>query len=357
MGVRLVPAVAERRTGSSSASSPAIVEHHLYSVVVPGSPAAATGPLEAAALGLEPRRTATRTAPHAYGDLPGRHDRGVDVRHRHRGAHARHRRRATLGVPRRSPTSPCAASTSGSTATARSTVAVVTGWPQTAEGTAADVVTLRPDGSVAVVPVGSGVRLVRPLTRRSPGPRPGLSRVLRRVRPAQRDDVADRQKSMSPPPGMPPPAPAGSGLSAMTASVVRNRAAIDAAFCSAERVTLAASMTPSLTRSSYSPVAALRPSAPLRSRTRWTTTPPSRPAFSAICLSGASSALDDQAGARGLVALQAVGGLQHGASGHAAGRRHRRARRPPRWRPSSSRRRPRCGASSPSAPPRWRRRP
>ena len=41
-----------------------------------------------------------------------------------------------------------------------------------------------------------------------------------------------------------------SGLSAMTASVVRNRAAIEAAFCSAERVTLAASMTPTLTRSS-----------------------------------------------------------------------------------------------------------
>ena len=35
-----------------------------------------------------------------------------------------------------------------------------------------------------------------------------------------------------------------SGLSAMTASVVRNSAAIDAAFCSAERVTLAGSMMP-----------------------------------------------------------------------------------------------------------------
>jgi hypothetical protein len=32
--------------------------------------------------------------------------------------------------------------------------------------------------------------------------------------------------------------------------VVRKRAAIDAAFCSAERVTLAASMTPIFTRSS-----------------------------------------------------------------------------------------------------------
>jgi glycerol uptake facilitator-like aquaporin len=47
-----------------------------------------------------------------------------------------------------------------------------------------------------------------------------------------------------------PGCPILSGLSAMTASVVRNSAAIDAAFCSAERVTLAASMTPSFTRSS-----------------------------------------------------------------------------------------------------------
>ena len=62
---------------------------------------------------------------------------------------------------------------------------------------------------------------------------------------------------------MPPPGMAGasfSGLSTMTASVVRNRAAIEAAFCSAERVTLAASMTPALNRSSYSPLAAFRPS-------------------------------------------------------------------------------------------------
>ncbi|CAB4769925.1 unannotated protein [freshwater metagenome] len=77
----------------------------------------------------------------------------------------------------------------------------------------------------------------------------------------------------------------------MTASVVRNNAAMEPAFCSAERVTLAASMTPSLTRSSYSPVAALRPSLPFMLRTFSTTTPPSIPAFSAICFSGASSDL------------------------------------------------------------------
>src|SRR5215217_4399227 len=48
------------------------------------------------------------------------------------------------------------------------------------------------------------------------------------------------QKSIPPMPGSPPAGAGGvfSGLSAMTASVVRNSAAIDAAFCSAERVTL-----------------------------------------------------------------------------------------------------------------------
>ena len=50
-----------------------------------------------------------------------------------------------------------------------------------------------------------------------------------------------------------------SGLSATTASVVRNSAAMEAAFCSAERVTLAGSMMPAAIMSTYSPVAALRP--------------------------------------------------------------------------------------------------
>ena len=57
------------------------------------------------------------------------------------------------------------------------------------------------------------------------------------------------------------PAGAGffSGLSATTASVVRNRPAIDAAFCSAERVTFTGSLMPAASMSTYSPVAALRP--------------------------------------------------------------------------------------------------
>jgi hypothetical protein len=54
-------------------------------------------------------------------------------------------------------------------------------------------------------------------------------------------------------------AAAFSGLSATTASVVRNSAAIDAAFCSAERTTLVGSGMPAASMSPYSPVAALRP--------------------------------------------------------------------------------------------------
>src|SRR5450631_4886161 len=71
---------------------------------------------------------------------------------------------------------------------------------------------------------------------------------------------SETQKPM--PPISSPPGAAGaafSGLSAMTTSVVRNSAAMDAAFCSAERVTLAGSMIPSAIRSTYSPLAAFRP--------------------------------------------------------------------------------------------------
>ena len=47
------------------------------------------------------------------------------------------------------------------------------------------------------------------------------------------------------------------GMSLTAASVMRMSAAIEAAFCSAERVTLTGSMTPILTRSPYSPAAAV----------------------------------------------------------------------------------------------------
>src|SRR5712691_1286006 len=58
---------------------------------------------------------------------------------------------------------------------------------------------------------------------------------------------------MSPMPPMPPvPAPAFSGGSATIASVMRMFFAIEAAFCSAERVTMVGSMIPAFTRSSTS---------------------------------------------------------------------------------------------------------
>ena len=68
------------------------------------------------------------------------------------------------------------------------------------------------------------------------------------------------QKSMPPMPPRPAHRRGGFlGLVGDDGSVVRNRAAIEAAFCSAERVTLAGSMMPALIRSMYSPVAALSP--------------------------------------------------------------------------------------------------
>src|SRR4029453_9000855 len=87
---------------------------------------------------------------------------------------------------------------------------------------------------------------------------------------------------MSPPPPGMGGAFSFSGFSATTASVVRNRAAIDAAFCRAERVTLVGSMMPALNMSSYSPVAALRPNPTSSARTFSITTPPSRPAVRRI---------------------------------------------------------------------------
>ena len=60
-------------------------------------------------------------------------------------------------------------------------------------------------------------------------------------------------------PAPPAPAPSFSGSSATIASVVRMFLAIDAAFCRAERVTIAGSMTPAATRSTISLVEAFRP--------------------------------------------------------------------------------------------------
>src|SRR2546422_1042267 len=83
---------------------------------------------------------------------------------------------------------------------------------------------------------------------------------------------------MSPmPPGIPAPAPCFSGASATIASVVRMFFAIDAAFCSAERVTMVGSMIPALTRSVYSPVSTSRPWPLVPFRTLSTTIEPSSP--------------------------------------------------------------------------------
>ena len=100
------------------------------------------------------------------------------------------------------------------------------------------------------------------------------------------------------------PAPAGSGLSATSASVVSTMAAIDAAFCSAARVTLAGSTMPALTRSVSSPVAALSPVAPSSASTRCTHTEPSSPAFSAMRRAGVDERLPHRAGAGRLVARE-----------------------------------------------------
>ena len=76
-----------------------------------------------------------------------------------------------------------------------------------------------------------------------------------------------------------------SGLSATTASVVRNSAAIDAAFCSAERVTLAGSMMPAVDHVDVLAGGGVEAVARRRGcATFSTTTPPSRPALTAICL-------------------------------------------------------------------------
>ena len=129
----------------------AIVEHHLYSVVVPGSPAAATGPLEATALGLR-ASYGDEDAPHAFGISPD----GTTVVWTfgtdfvvHTLATGAERHWAYPGLADGAVRGLAVRLDDDGAVT----VAVVTGWPQTTEGTAADVVTLRPDGSVAVVPV------------------------------------------------------------------------------------------------------------------------------------------------------------------------------------------------------------
>src|SRR5699024_8377800 len=91
---------------------------------------------------------------------------------------------------------------------------------------------------------------------------------------------------MSPPmPPMPPMSgapPDSSGIWGTTASVVKNIAATEAAFCCAERVTFVGSMIPASTMFTQLLVAASKPTPPSSPFKRSTTIEPSRPAFSAI---------------------------------------------------------------------------
>ena len=77
----------------------------------------------------------------------------------------------------------------------------------------------------------------------------------------------------------------------MPASVVRSIPDTLAAFCSADLVTFTGSTTPASIMFTYSPVAALNPTPGSDSLILDTTTLPSHPAFSAICLTGSSRAL------------------------------------------------------------------
>ncbi len=89
-------------------------------------------------------------------------------------------------------------------------------------------------------------------------------------------------------PPMPPQPPGiagsflSSGSSATSASVVSRSEAIDAAFCSAERVTLVGSMTPAAMRSSHFSSCALKPNDPSFSFVCETMIAPSWPALIAI---------------------------------------------------------------------------
>jgi hypothetical protein len=95
---------------------------------------------------------------------------------------------------------------------------------------------------------------------------------------------------MPPPEGIAGPF-CSSLISDIRASVVSSKAAIDAAFCNAVRVTFVGSMTPAATRSSYTSVSALNPkSVSLLWRTLSTTTAPSYPELLTICRSGSSRA-------------------------------------------------------------------
>ena len=107
----------------------------------------------------------------------------------------------------------------------------------------------RPQGHRDGADLSNGRPCVHPESKRP--------RRCRGFRACCRDDGLEVHPS-APPWSWPPPAPAFSfsGRSEMSVSVVRTMAAMEAAFWSAERVTLAASTMPFLNRSPYSPLSA-----------------------------------------------------------------------------------------------------
>ena len=83
----------------------------------------------------------------------------------------------------------------------------------------------------------------------------------------------------------------GAGISTTAASVVKNVAATDAAFCNADLVTLVGSTIPALIIFLYSPTKASYPIPASLFLTFSIITEPSTPALVAICLTGSSNAL------------------------------------------------------------------
>src|SRR6266542_3016335 len=120
-----------------------------------------------------------------------------------------------------------------------------------------------------------------------------------------------------------------SGFSSTAPSVVSRSAATEAAFCSADRVTLAGSMIPARRRSTHWPAAASKPIPSESVRIRSTITPPSWPAFLAMSAAGADKAV------RTIVAPVASSPQSPRASGSIDSSARIRATPPPHTIPSS----------------------
>ena len=174
------------------------------------------------------------------------------------------------------------------------------------------------------------------------------------IQPARR--ISRSRASRRPPAGI---AGAFSGFSVTSASVVRMMPATDAAFSSAERVTLAGSMMPASTRSTYclghDVEARCSGSVSCRSRSSWT--------IDRALEAGVVHQLAGRLLERPLEDLDADLHVRlelqrrRAPAPPPAAPRRRRAPRPPRPPRGSPGAHPRRAPSSPSARPRWPRRP